>query len=227
MQNCRDGDISRPTAGALEGAPAAVREYPSRPANSSKLLSNAAHSSIVFKVCKSATDLAHSRFVNSLLLVICVLEVYKACAISADLARWVALTPAPHRDFVASRGIYPPAASTSLTARRGDCARPAGCAFPYSSPERPLQSYIMAPPLRGCFFSLSCPYESKLSTVSPSKKKHRSKNCDAIIPLCGEGGIRTPGTVNPYVSLANWWFQPLTHLTKHLKRGFPTKGLQI
>ena len=29
--------------------------------------------------------------------------------------------------------------------------------------------------------------------------------------LCGERGIRTPGTVNPYVSLANWWFQPLTH----------------
>ena len=31
--------------------------------------------------------------------------------------------------------------------------------------------------------------------------------------VCGEGGIRTPGTVTPYVSLANWWFQPLTHLT--------------
>ena len=26
----------------------------------------------------------------------------------------------------------------------------------------------------------------------------------------GSWGIRTPGTVNPYVSLANWWFQPLT-----------------
>ena len=44
-----------------------------------------AYGSIVFKVCKSATDLAHSRFANSLLLVICVLVVYKACAISADL----------------------------------------------------------------------------------------------------------------------------------------------
>ena len=32
----------------------------------------------------------------------------------------------------------------------------------------------------------------------------------------GEGGIRTPGTLNEYVSLANWWFQPLTHLTKPL-----------
>ena len=29
----------------------------------------------------------------------------------------------------------------------------------------------------------------------------------------GEGGIRTPGTLIGYVSLANWWFQPLTHLT--------------
>ncbi len=34
--------------------------------------------------------------------------------------------------------------------------------------------------------------------------------------LCGEGGIRTRGTVYPYASLANWWFQPLTHLTSGL-----------
>ena len=32
--------------------------------------------------------------------------------------------------------------------------------------------------------------------------------------FCGSGGIRTPGTVDPYVSLANWWFQPLTHTSK-------------
>ena len=31
--------------------------------------------------------------------------------------------------------------------------------------------------------------------------------------VCGEDEIRTRGTVNPYVSLANWWFQPLTHLS--------------
>ena len=30
----------------------------------------------------------------------------------------------------------------------------------------------------------------------------------------GERGIRTPGTINSYASLANWWFQPLTHLTR-------------
>ena len=36
---------------------------------------------------------------------------------------------------------------------------------------------------------------------------------DLRLSFCGERGIRTPGTVIPYVSLANWWFQPLTHLT--------------
>ena len=40
----------------------------------------------------------------------------------------------------------------------------------------------------------------------------KRKSCDFL--FCGERGIRTPGTVIPYVSLANWWFQPLTHLTK-------------
>ena len=33
------------------------------------------------------------------------------------------------------------------------------------------------------------------------------------VQLCGERGIRTPGTLDRYVSLANWWFQPLTHLS--------------
>ena len=39
--------------------------------------------------------------------------------------------------------------------------------------------------------------------------------CKALIikVICGERGIRTPGTVIPYVSLANWWFKPLTHLS--------------
>ena len=30
---------------------------------------------------------------------------------------------------------------------------------------------------------------------------------------CGSWGIRTPGTLNTYGSLANCWFQPLTHLS--------------
>ena len=38
-----------------------------------------------------------------------------------------------------------------------------------------------------------------------------------LIAFGGEWGIRTPGTVIPYVSLANWWFQPLTQLSGLLK----------
>jgi hypothetical protein len=33
---------------------------------------------------------------------------------------------------------------------------------------------------------------------------------------CGEGGIRTPGTLIEYVSLANWWIKPLSHLSGNL-----------
>ena len=40
--------------------------------------------------------------------------------------------------------------------------------------------------------------------------------------LGGEWGIRTPGTVIPYGSLANCWFQPLTQLSGQLKRCFQT-----
>lgn len=32
----------------------------------------------------------------------------------------------------------------------------------------------------------------------------------------GRWGIRTPRYGNPYVSLANWWFQPLTQPSKML-----------
>ena len=44
-----------------------------------------------------------------------------------------------------------------------------------------------------------------------------STNLSAEVPniwdVSGERGIRTPGTVHPYGSLANCWFQPLTHLS--------------
>ena len=36
------------------------------------------------------------------------------------------------------------------------------------------------------------------------------------VSFSGERGIRTPGTVIPYGSLANCWFKPLTHLTRIL-----------
>ncbi len=35
---------------------------------------------------------------------------------------------------------------------------------------------------------------------------------------CGERGIRTPGTRKRYGSLANCWFQPLTHLSETFAR---------
>ncbi len=41
----------------------------------------------------------------------------------------------------------------------------------------------------------------------------KSRNNLIYTLYCGEWGIRTPGTVIPYVSLANWWFQPLTQLS--------------
>lgn len=31
--------------------------------------------------------------------------------------------------------------------------------------------------------------------------------------FCGERGIRTPGTLIEFGSLANYWFKPLTHLS--------------
>ena len=46
-----------------------------------------------------------------------------------------------------------------------------------------------------------------------NKKGSSSKLGCLSISFCGERGIRTPGTVIPYGSLANCWFQPLTHLT--------------
>lgn len=39
---------------------------------------------------------------------------------------------------------------------------------------------------------------------------------DFISLFCGERGIRTPGTLIGYDSLANCWFQPLTHLSRVL-----------
>ena len=46
-------------------------------------------------------------------------------------------------------------------------------------------------------------------------KNSRQSATDSCSDRCGERGIRTPGTVIPYGSLANCWFKPLTHLTSH------------
>ena len=74
-------------------------------------------------------------------------------------------------------------------------------------------------PLTWGICSLCSHIPARLRRALPATKKDRMLK-QAWHPVFsvagGEGGIRTPGTVNPYVSLANWWFQPLTHLTKRL-----------
>ncbi len=42
---------------------------------------------------------------------------------------------------------------------------------------------------------------------------HNVRRLLQLIALRGEDEIRTRGTLIGYVSLANWWFQPLTHLS--------------
>ena len=54
--------------------------------------------------------------------------------------------------------------------------------------------------------------------------------CASRTALCpdqlgGEGGIRTPGSLWSYDSLANCWFQPLTHLS--VFRGFASAKVHI
>lgn len=44
-------------------------------------------------------------------------------------------------------------------------------------------------------------------------KTNIDRNSLRPIFFCGKRGIRTPGTVIPYDSLANCWFKPLTHLS--------------
>ena len=54
--------------------------------------------------------------------------------------------------------------------------------------------------------------------------------CASRTALCpdkigGEGGIRTPGSLWGYDSLANCWFQPLTHLS--VFRGFASAKVHL
>ena len=60
-------------------------------------------------------------------------------------------------------------------------------------------------------FAIKAPLQINLRV--PLYKKIKERDCTPYIFLffCGRRGIRTPGTLIEYVSLANWWFQPLTH----------------
>src|SRR5690606_32714688 len=58
------------------------------------------------------------------------------------------------------------------------------------------------------------------TALHPEKKFTLNQKVITIDSLqfpCGEGGIRTPGTLIEYDSLANCWFQPLTHLSNDIK----------
>ena len=56
-------------------------------------------------------------------------------------------------------------------------------------------------------------YPVKSCSPSPCVVPTTKKDASRGVFLGGEGGIRTPGTLIEYDSLANCWFQPLTHLS--------------
>ena len=62
----------------------------------------------------------------------------------------------------------------------------------------------------GFLFFLSANSSKLDPLLSKTKPRWRGVFFD---PFCGEGGIRTPGTLLAYGSLANYWFKPLTHLS--------------
>ena len=82
---------------------------------------------------------------------------------------------------------------------RGPCTRHEA----HGRRTRPLRDFVAGAPTS----SVGGPAHLLLSEIS--------FELDAVFSFsfCGEDEIRTRGTVNPYVSLANWWFQPLTHLS--------------
>ena len=132
------------------------------------------------------------------------------------VAKRVSGRRAPHRDFVgpeALRHPQPPAAGLCKTTQkiarhsRGLCTARASWKASFPSPLTGISSG------RG---PSDIPARLRRSFANRHKNSAIEQARRAIfIPLCGEGGIRTPGTVIPYVSLANWWFKPLTHLTGH------------
>ena len=135
-----------------------------------------------------------------------------------DLAGMTADTAnTPHRGISAT--------SASSTPSSGDCARQRGgiCSaaarLHRSLAARrggPCKAGKRKPGMPG-FCACGRP-SGKLAfrAASRTHKKSRAPLAHGfLLLLCGEGGIRTPGTVIPYVSLANWWFKPLTHLTGH------------
>ena len=57
------------------------------------------------------------------------------------------------------------------------------------------------------------PLRLRRRLANKKEKQEMSELSPVSLFFGGEGGMRTPGTLIEYVSLANWWFKPLTHLT--------------
>ena len=49
--------------------------------------------------------------------------------------------------------------------------------------------------------------------VTTIKTKRRKLSFTPLSSVAERGGFEPPVQMTPYVSLANWWFQPLTHLS--------------
>ncbi len=60
-------------------------------------------------------------------------------------------------------------------------------------------------------FAIKAPLQINLSMPLYKKTPAFYAGVTYSFLFCGRRGIRTPGTLIEYVSLANWWFQPLTH----------------
>ena len=83
-----------------------------------------------------------------------------------------------------------------------------------------LRRQLLYPAELQGLFSVGAPRFELGISCSQSRRDNRASLCpDAIKKDAsgrlsgGEGGIRTPGTLIEYDSLANCWFQPLTHLS--------------
>ena len=64
--------------------------------------------------------------------------------------------------------------------------------------------------LKKILFLQKCDATTKQNQKEYTKGYKKTPPIGGVLSESGSWGIRTPGTVNPYVSLANWWFQPLT-----------------
>ncbi len=75
------------------------------------------------------------------------------------------------------------------------------------APPELISSYLL------CFGKALRDYELYSFSSRPIDMQKKETSLSAHLFFCGEDEIRTRGRKISYVSLANWWFQPLTHLS--------------